>query len=335
MVWYNMFMIRVGVIRGGVSNEHDVSLATGMSVLQNLSRERFKVIDIVIDKNGQWKMYGFPIDRQEIIPHVDVCFNALHGGDGEDGKLSQWFEEKNIPYTGSGPFAGAVGMHKKFAKDHVRNIGIKTPAEVVIKDWREMGDIDVEEYLKESVQKVFNTFSPPWVAKPLSGGSSHGVFVVRTTDELFRALKTLSDEPGDIMVEEYVSGKEATVATLENFRDELVYAFLPIEIRVPSGRFFDYEMKYGGRASEETPGSFSAEEKRLLQEYARAIHKAIGIRHYARHDFIVSPRGIYFLETNTLPGLTSESLLPKSLHAVGASFPEFLEHVIALAINRK
>ncbi len=123
---------------------------------------------------------------------------------------------------------------------------------------------------------------------------------------------------------------------MDEFRDEEIYSLLPIEIRKPvDSAFFDFKAKYGGQSQEICPGNFTAKEKKEIQDMARLAHKALGLRHYSRSDFILHPkRGIYILETNTLPGLTSESLLPKSLQAIGCSLPDFLDHLITLALKK-
>jgi D-alanine-D-alanine ligase len=134
------------------------------------------------------------------------------------------------------------------------------------------------------------------------------------------------------LVEEFIKGREATVGVIDNFRNQKTYALMPVEIVPPAGHsFFSYDAKYGGQSLERCPGHFTDVEKQELERLAKLVHEALELKHYSRSDFIISRRGIYFLEVNTLPGLTQESLLPKALHAVGASMSHFLDHVIALA----
>lgn len=327
-------MIRVGVVRGGPSNEYEVSLATGASVIsaiQERLQDKYKPVDILITKDGKWHVGGIEIEPQNLRDKVDVVWNALHGKYGEDGTLPNLLESIGIPYTGSGQFGSNIGMNKMLSKDFARKSEIKTPREYIVEDIRNgTTDIARDVYLKEQVQNIFLKLSPPWVVKPLSGGSSIGISIVKTQGELLEALTELSEYEGDIMVEEYLFGKEATVSVLDNYRNQEHYAFLPIEIRVPQNRFFDYEMKYSGEAEEISPGNFSQIEKALLMEYARRIHRELGLRHYSRSDFIVTPKGVYFLEVNTHPGLTNQSLLPKSLPPIGMEFHDFVDHVLSL-----
>jgi D-alanine-D-alanine ligase len=139
-----------------------------------------------------------------------------------------------------------------------------------------------------------------------------------------------------VLVEEYIQGKEATAGVVEGLRGEKIYSLLPIEIiPPPKAAFFDREVKYNGETIERVPGNFTKEETAEIQRLARLAHEVLGQRGYSRSDFMVSPRGVYFLETNSAAGvgLTSESLLPKSLKAVGISFNEFLDHIVRDAIS--
>lgn len=335
-------MIRVGVIRGGPSSEYEVSLNTGGNVLSHLRgeklNEKYKPLDILIDKNGAWHVGGKPTTLEHISNHVDVVFNALHGDYGEDGKVQQLLDQWKIPYTGSGAFASALGYNKALAKERFKALGIKTPQSVIIT----MDSIDKSKdergLAKEQAQFVWSKISPPWVVKPISSGSSVGVKICKIFPELEQAISNCINDGVDILVEEMIEGKEATVPIIEKFRNQAIYALPPIEIRVPKGKdFFDYEVKYGTSSTEAEicPGNFSKEEKEELIRLASLIHTGLNLDHYSRSDFIVHPKkGIYALEVNTLPGLSDASLTPKALNVVGSSMPEFIDHLLSMAINR-
>jgi D-alanine-D-alanine ligase len=329
-------MIRVGVVRGGISNEYDVSLQSGATILELLRThhaDKYEAVDVLITKDGIWHIAGRSVTAEELKNKVDVIWNALHGAYGEDGQIQSMLEELGIPYTGSGPVASAISINKRLTKEHVRTFGIKTAQEYMIDDYRNHPVVPEKAYFKEQAQNVFLKFSPPWVVKPIGSGSSVGVSIARTRGELVDAIRSASEMPGEIMVEEFIKGKEATVAVTEEFRGEPVYSFLPIEIRVPAGKFFDYEYKYNGQAQEISPGNFARDEKEQLQKIAQQVHAELGLKHYSRSDFIVSSRGIYFLEVNTLPGLTKESLYPKALAPLGTTMPDFIDHIIQLALK--
>jgi len=333
-------MIKVGVIRGGISPEYDVSLDTGQAVLSALREalaDKYSAIDILIDKEGLFHLNGLPTTAEKLRLNVDVVWNALHGFYGEDGKMSQLLESLGIPYTGSGPLASALSMHKIRAKQAIQHLGIRMPSHFMLARYDEAFDGSPDSYAVTKAQEIYEKMAPPWIVKPVSGGSSVSAYLAKTKYELAVILRDMTSIDDEILVEEYITGKEASVGVLEQFRGNRQYTFLPIEIVKPSGTMFDYDAKYGdGEAQEISPGRFTREETQALQEAARAIHNALDLRHYSRSDFIVHPkRGIYFLEVNSLPGLTEESLLPKMIESIGSSFPEFVDHVIGLAMKGK
>jgi D-alanine-D-alanine ligase len=322
-----MSKIKVGVLRGGISSEYDVSLKTGSSVLANLPK-KYEPVDILISKDGTWHVAGLPISPYNIDSKVDVVFNALHGEYGEDGQVQKILDSIFVPYTGSGHFPSMVGMNKVYSKEILARHDIKVPRHIVVR-WGEDPNWKAKE--------VFKSFCPPWIVKPVDGGSSVGVFLVKLLADLPAVIKEALEFSDTIMVEEYIRGTEATCGVVEGLRGKRIYSLLPVEIRKPIDKgFFDYESKYTGISQEICPGLFAENDKRELESLAARVHEVLGLSHYSRTDFIVTPRrGIYVLETNTLPGLTTESLLPKSLDAVGVSYPDFLDHVIQLALKQR
>jgi D-alanine-D-alanine ligase len=333
-VGYNVRMsfahkTRVAVLRGGPSSEYEVSLKTGETVLKNLP-SKYEGLDVFISKDGRWHVHGIEKKPADALKHVDVAFVALHGQFGEDGKVQRILEHLGIPFTGSESLPSAVAMNKHMTKNALGRFKdkIKMPAHRLFTR---------EEVEEKGAHEIFRLIPHPSVVKPLSAGSSVGVTIVRTFFDLESALKSALEHSDTVIIEEFIEGREATCGVLDYFRDERHYALLPVEI-IPhkDSTFFDYEAKYGGGSLEVCPGNFDEETKRLIQEAAQSVHRELGLRHYSRSDFIVHPkRGVYFLEVNTLPGLTSESLLPKSVRAVGSSLSEFLDHVITLAREGK
>lgn len=321
-----MSKLKVGVLRGGPSSEYDVSLNTGSSVLKHLDTDRYIPIDILIGKDGQWHVRGIPTGPQRVLERLDVVFNAMHGEYGEDGQVQHLLDRFSVPYTGSRAVASALAMNKVFTKQALKNKGIKMAHSRVY----ERGSSPA------LVGEIFTTFPQPSVVKPVAKGSSVGVSIARSAPELEHSLQNAFDVSPRIIVEAYIPGREATCAVLQDFRGEELYALPPIEIVPPARRdFFDYDAKYSGETEELCPGNFDVATKQEIERIAREVHKELGLRHYSRSDFIVSPRGIYFLEVNTLPGLTSESLLPKAVQAVGGTFPQLLDHLIDLAISKR
>ena len=322
-----MQKINVGVLRGGPSSEYDVSLKTGGSVLKNLPEEKYNIHDIFISKDGEWHFRGMPFPPERIINQVDVVFNAMHGEYGEDGTVQQILDTFAVPYTGSNAFSSAICMNKLLTKQGIEPYGIDTPQYTIIEG--------SEDNLERDIFDIFRNFTQPSVIKPMVGGSSVGVTIANSFDELRDGVYKALGYSNRVLVEEYIHGREVTCGVVEDFRDEDFHALMPVEI-VTKGKnsFFDYNAKYNGETDEICPANFDNIIKDEIQRLAIEAHKALGLNHYSRSDFIVSPRGIYFLEVNTLPGLTTESLLPKSLEAGGTKLSDFLDHLVELAMGR-
>ena len=319
--------IRVGVLRGGPSSEYDVSLKTGAAVATALGERGYDVRDIFIDRTEKWHERGTAKEPSDILCHIDVAFLALHGEYGEDGCVQRLLDQFAVPYTGSRALPSAFAMNKIYTKNAALKLGIRTPRYRVL---------DVSTDLREQILGILRDLALPVIVKPARCGSSVGLTLARSEEALSEGIRKAFEYGRQVLVEEYIHGREATCGVIDRFRGEKIYSLLPIEI-IPdhTERLFDYESKYSGKSREICPGNFTAQESRELQRIARDVHEAMGLSDYSRSDFIVSSNGIYFLEVNTLPGLTPESLLPKSLTAVGSSLPDFLEHVVSLARERR
>lgn len=321
-----MIRKKIAVLRGGPSSEHEVSLKTGKNVLRELS-DKYDVIDIVIDKEGVWHIHGLPVDPIKAIKMADLVFNALHGEYGEDGKVQQLLENLQAKFTGSGSLSSALAMNKIKAKEIFQKNGLQTPLHKVL------SKPESDEGLELQALLIFRNFTMPVVLKPVDKGSSIGISVANDFETLKEAMGRLYEMYPQILVEEYIVGKEATVGVIEKFRNQDLYSLLPTEIELPKQKkLFDYETKYSGTAAERTPGNFNSSEREALQKIAKIAHEALGLRHYSRSDFVVHPkRGIYILETNSLPGLGENMLLVNSFKHVDLTLGEFLDHIINLS----
>lgn len=325
-----MNVTRVGVLRGGPSDEYEVSLKSGGTVLKHLSPEKYQPIDIFIDREGNWHVAGIEVNPHDVLSRVDVVVNALHGKYGEDGKVQAVLDRHGIPYTGSGSLASAVAMHKALTKNALVGHGVQMARHILIEKK------EIDQNLEQKLLSIFRSFPLPVVVKPVASGSSVGVSVVKKFEDFEQAVLSAFKSGDTVMIEEFIPGVEATCAVIDEFRGAKIYALPPVEIRPTHGGFFDYQAKYQGKSLEIVPGNFTHEQKDEIMKLASIVHKALGLRHYSRTDFIVTPRrGIFMLEVNTLPGLTDESLLPKSLAAVGVKLSDFFDHLIHLAIGRK
>jgi len=317
----------VGVLRGGPSKEHEVSLQTGHAILTNLPEERFSTRDIYIDKEGTWHERGRPTSPERVLHSVDAVLIGLHGEYGEDGEVQKLLERYGVPYAGSDSFGSYIAMHKVLAKEKAIEHGFKTPKYRLIEP-----GVDTEAAARE----IIRSFHQPVIVKPLRWGSSVGVSIVGGYQPVHAAIEELLQAGcGGVLVEELIRGTEATAGVVEGLRGESLYALPAIEILPPESDFFSYDAKYSGATREIVPGRFTKPVHEELMTMARTMHEALGLRHYSRSDFMISPKGIYYLETNTLPGMTAESLLPKSLAAIGVTFPDFLSHLVDLALTKR
>ena len=319
----------VGVVRGGPSSEYDISLLSGAQVLQSLDKAKYEAKDIFISKDGIWHMGGVEVSPDRALRSIDVVFNALHGEYGEDGTIQRLLDTYGVPYTGSRSVPSAIAFNKHHTKEIAKKLGIKTAYGFVVEPTN-------EEEIEADALRVFNAFGGPWMIKPAASGSSMGARVAKDFHALIDGIAHAQTIAPTVLVEEYIKGREATCGVADHFRGEDVYAFFPIEIIRPKDTdHWSRASKYDGSTQEICPGNFSANEKGMIAQYAKAIHKELALSHYSRSDFIISPRGVYFLEVNTLPGLTSESLLPKAIHAAGGTLSDFFTHIIELARSKK
>jgi D-alanine-D-alanine ligase len=317
-----MSRVRVAILRGGLSDEYEVSLKTGAAVLEQIDRERFQPIDIIISKNGEWLTEGRVRMPEQVLHSVDAVFNALHGSYGEDGTLQRLLDRYTIPYTGSKAFASSVAMNKLLTKQYLKHTGIKTPPHVHVtrESLSDLGRV---------VENILDVFGPQYVIKPINSGSSVGTMMVKNPTLLTQALTDALSRYDEVMVEARIPGREATCGIIERFRGQSCYALPPIEIIVPPhAEFFDTCVKYDGSTQEICPGRFPRDVKDAIEHTSKLVHETLGLSQYSRSDFIVADDGVYFLEVNTLPGLTKESLFPKAIAAVGGTYHDFITHLI-------
>lgn len=324
----------VGVLMGGPSSEHDISLMTGSNILKTLQASgRWRAAPIIITKTGHW-LYGDDrvwCNPGEAIARADVICMALHGAFGEDGKAQQLLDHHSVPYTGSGIFASASAMNKIIARRIFQSAHLLTPKGMHM---RRYGN----ESFEMLARRALKALPPPWIVKPAANGSSVGVSIAHHFDDLAPALKKAAGEDGEerILVEEYIKGSEITCGVLEHFNGAEHFALPPIEIcPQESAPFFDYHVKYDGSTNEICPAEFSEAMLKKIRETAVAAHTALGCRDYSRTDMILRGTNLYVLEANTLPGLTKESLFPKAAAAAGLSFSDLLDHLITRALERR
>jgi D-alanine-D-alanine ligase len=314
----------VGVLRGGTSSEYGLSLKSGAAVLTHLPEDKFDVRDILIDKKGFWHHRGVPSTPMRALTQVDVVFNALHGGVGEDGTVQRMLEQAGIPYTGSRPLQSALTLNKALARGVLQNAGILMPQGIAF------SHLDTI-HAGEMATRAHARFAPPYIVKPISEGASHGVRYIPSFAQLPDAIADTIDAHGDALIEEYIRGEEASVGVISNFRNEPMYVLPPAH--VPRNRHLERMHHDSGEMKHFVPSTFSYHQKQSLMDIARAAHTALSLSHFSRADLIVNGRGIYLLEVNTNPGLYPGATFPSMLSAVGSSVGEFLDHALQMALS--
>ena len=306
--------LRIALIAGGVSGEREVSLSGAAGVSKALDPEKF----IVSRYDPATDLAQLAADARKL----DFAFILLHGLYGEDGTMQGFLDLLGVPYQGSGVLGSAIAMDKNLAKELYQLNGLP------VADWQIIGAGD-----EVNVEELVARFDLPVVIKPVREGSSLGLTLAQTREQLMAGIDKAQSHGSRIMIEKYISGTELTVAVLGN--NEL--QGLPVIEIVPGKEFsfFDYDAKYEAGASEEIcPARISDELTVQVQEYGVAAHRALRLRGYSRTDIMLSGDGsLYLLETNTIPGMTPTSLLPQAAAEYGLAFPEFLERLIELGMQ--
>lgn len=304
--------LKVAVLMGGNSSEYDISLISGREVLANLPN-KYLGFPIVIPKQGnQWLNNLLKIK-------ADICFIAMHGPFGEDGKIQGTLDTLGIKYTGSGVAASAIGMDKILFRKIMKAENLPIPEYTVVDEG-------------EKKINLSDLGNPPYFVKPYDQGSSVGASIVKRSRDLKKALNLAFKFSDKALIDEYVKGMEVTCAVLGN---EDAKALPVIEIVPKKGEFFDYESKYTESGSSEiVPARIPKRLTKAVQKLSIKVHKAIGVKGFSRVDFILKENKYpVILEINTIPGLTSMSLLPKAAKAAGISYSGLLDKIIGYSLQ--
>jgi D-alanine-D-alanine ligase len=306
----------IGVLRGGMSPHYDLSLATGRAVSEAL-RDKYLTRDLFIDIEGKWHFEGMPTSPSKLVSHIDVFWNALHGGYGEDGGLQRDMDNLGAKYTGPGATPARFAWRKDLSKKILRESQVPTPESISVKH----GDD-----LTAAARQAFRLLGGQYVVKPAADGHSRGVFFVPTFRDLAEVLRVALEEYDHILVEEAVHGKELKCLVARGFRGEDYYSFLPLEIHKGSSVGI-YKPTQTDDLQAYVPARISPAEKTLAMDTARDVHRAFDLGDYSFVDMIMAPRGIVVLEADPLPYLGPGSLVARSLEAVGSNQVEFFHHV--------
>jgi D-alanine-D-alanine ligase len=302
--------MKIGVIMGGISSEREISLQTGQEMIHHLDRSRYEIVPIVIEQRADLITMIKQAD-------IDIALLALHGQYGEDGTVQGTLETLGIPYTGSGVLASSLCMNKLLSKMLLKAAGVYTPEGLC---WRGMDDYD---------PKTVEQLGYPVIVKPNMGGSSIGIQLVQNEKELLPAVQEAFSLDQVILIESYLKGTELTCSIVDG-------EVLPIiGIRSTHSEWFNYQAKYEVNGAEEKVIQLPTAIERRVREAALASYRLLQCKVYARVDMILCQEVPYVLEVNTLPGMTANSLLPKSASAAGLSFTQLLDRIIASSLHER
>lgn len=296
-------MMKVGVIMGGISSEREISFQSGKAVVENLDKNKYEVVEIAIDKKE---------DIVNKVKGIDFALLALHGQFGEDGTVQAVLQTLGIPYSGCGPLSSAACMDKDMTKSLLKVAGVKTAPWINIRKGEEI-DYD-------AIEKM----GYPVVVKPTHGGSSVATFIIKDKKDIKHAVEEGYKWDKEVMIEKFIKGDEITCPMLGN-------EMFPVIAIKPSKEyeFFDYTAKYADGGSEEVVVNLDEKLNKVVKKMAFDTYKVLKCEVYARVDMIVTPEGIpYVLEVNTLPGMTPNSLFPKSAKGKGVTYSELLDLII-------
>lgn len=320
----------IALVMGGYSGEHEISIMSGKQVYQSLDKEKYNVYKIVIDRKGWYWLRDdeqrLPVERGDFTIEAggarvrfDLAFIIVHGNPGENGVLEGYFDMLGIPYTCCGFYTSSLTFNKGYCNPVVKSFGIVKLAKSV----HLYGSQPIDE------DAILSRVSLPVFVKPAAGGSSVATTKVKKRDDLMPAIREALTEDSEVLVEEFVEGREFDCGVLQT--QEKKYVFPVTEI-IPTGNheFFDYAAKYDGFSREVTPAEVEKEVSEHIQEVSSQLYDLLGCKGVVRFDYIYSEQEheLYFLEVNTIPGQSAESIVPKQARAMGISTARLYEMII-------
>lgn len=318
----------IGIIMGGYSSEVNISLKSGNVVYNHLDREKYTPFRVHILKE-KWVVLDDDDVEYEINKNhfsflkgitnttFDCVFNAIHGNPGENGMILSYLELLNIPHTSAPFYQMALTFNKRDTLSVVKEYGIKTAISVYLNK----GDVI-------NADAIIAKVGLPCFIKPNNAGSSYGISKAYTKEEVLQGIETAYKEDTSILIESFLNGTEVSVGVIQ-YKGAI--KVLPITEIVSENDFFDYEAKYEGKSQEITPARISSEAKNRVEEAAKKVYKALNMRGFSRAEYIFVNDEPHFLEINTVPGITLQSILPQQAKAAGISLNELFENAIESA----
>ncbi|MGB1392461.1 MAG: D-alanine--D-alanine ligase [Flavobacteriaceae bacterium] len=319
----------IAIVMGGYSSEAEISLKSGEVVYNSLDSNKYSLFRVhilkekwvVLDNDKEYQVnkhdFSFSMDNQLI--HFDCIFNAIHGAPGENGALIAYFDLLGIKHTSAPFYQMALTFNKRDTLSVVKQYGIPTANSFFIHQRDEI----VPDH-------IINTVGLPCFVKPNRAGSSFGISKVYKEENLTTAIKKAFEEDDEIIIESFLDGKEVSVGVIE-YQSKLMV--LPITEIVSENDFFDYEAKYMGKSQEITPARISDAEKERVERQAMKVYQVLNMKGFSRSEFIIVDGVPYFLEINTVPGMTEESLLPQQAKEASISLSELFDNAIQQALK--
>lgn len=305
---YNVEMKRVGVLRGGASENYKNSLFLGGTVIAHIHEnlgEKYKTVDILIDKDGVWHLNGLPINPSDLIHKVDIVWNL------SESQFSKIVENLSIPCVGGGYFFNALENSSELLRSHMKKIGVPMPKSVVLPLYQEDFDGLREKYAIKKAKEIHEKFGAPWIVKSFTPDKDMGMHVAKTFGELVGAIEDGVNHGKSILVEELIMGKVASIHSVPNFRNEKIYTF-------PFGKY---------------SSSFSIEEKEKLINFVKNLHEHIDAKQYLKSNFVLSPtRGVCLLSIESIPDLRYDSHFSEACEGAGLKMHHIIEYILEGAL---
>ena len=323
--------MNVAVVMGGYSDESVISLRSGQLILNNLDKSKYQVYEVHILLNDWYCLidgtkypinkadFSFTKDNQTI--KFDVISNTIHGTPGEDGHMQAYWELLEIPYTGCGFYQSSLTFNKRDTLSVLSKFNIPKAHSIYLSKGDAIDGKDVAQEL-----------GLPFFVKPNQSGSSLGVSKVNSLDDFDKALAFAFAEDNDILIESYLKGREVSVGVIKYKGETKVMGITEI---LSENDFFDYEAKYLGKSEEVTPAKLSDEIKNSVEETAKKVYQALGMSGFSRTDFIIMNDIPHFIEINTNPGLSPQSIFPQQAAYSNMPMSDLLDNEISLALQRK
>ena len=323
--------MNVAVVMGGYSDESVISLRSGQLILNNLDKNKYQIFEVHVLLN-EWycliEEIKYPINKADFtftkenqVIKFDVISNTIHGTPGEDGHMQAYWELLEIPYTGCNFYQSALTFNKRDTLSVLSKFDIPKAQSIYLSK----GDLI-------DGQQVAEQLGMPFFVKPNQSGSSLGVSMVSTLDDFQKALDFAFAEDNDILIESYLNGREVSVGVMKYKGETKVMGITEI---LSQNSFFDYEAKYLGKSEEITPAKISEEIKNRVEETAKKVYEALGMSGFSRTDFIIMNDIPHFIEINTNPGLSPQSIFPQQAAFSKMPMSDLLDNEISLALQRK